>query len=95
MIIEFEKKFLSELYHIGLHIDKTYTYHRIAIERYIMRVDALMATDNLDQLKALKSWDFQMMDDEECYSVRLDYVYRLMFRVNKSVCTLMDITDQN
>lgn len=95
MIIEFEKEYLSELYSIGRYMNKACAYSAVTVDRYKVRVDALMAADNVEQLKGLKSWDLRAMNNEGDFSVRLDYGYSLEFRVNRSVCTLTDITENS
>ncbi|WP_455592769.1 hypothetical protein [Bacteroides sp.] len=95
MIIEFENEFLNELYIIGRYMNKACAYSTVTVDRYKIRVDALMAADNVEQLKGLKSWDLRATDGEGGYSARLDYGYSLKFRVNKSVCTLIDITENS
>lgn len=94
MIIEFEKKYLSELYSIGRYISKTYTYNPTVVARYKMRVDALAVARSVEQLKAFKSWDVRPIDEAGHFSVRLDYSYCLIFKINTLTCTLVDIIEQ-
>lgn len=94
MIIEFEKKYLKELYDIGQYISKTYTYNPIIVARYKMRIDALAAAKSVEQFKALKSWNVRLSDEEGNYSVRLDYGYCLIFKINDLTCTVVDIKEQ-
>lgn len=94
MIIEFEKEYLSELYDIGQYIQKAYTYNPTVVARYKMRVDALAAAWSLKQLEAFRSWDVRSVDEEGNFSIRLDYSYCLLFKINTLTCTLVDIIEQ-
>lgn len=94
MIIEFEKKYLSELYNIGQYISKTYTYNPAVVARYKARVDTLAAARSVEQLSTFKSWDVRSIDEEGTFSVRLDYSYCLIFKINTLTCTLVDIMEQ-
>lgn len=101
MIIEYEQKYLEELYDTGKCKNKKYRYSSAVIKKYQKRVDTLIAATRIEDLFVFNSLNFESLQGEEnYYSIRVDYHYRLIFRLRKekteavlTICTVVDITN--
>lgn len=99
MIIEYEKDYLAELYVRGRCKNKKYRFQPSVIKKYHMRIDTLMAATKIEDLFVFNSLNFEALDNDY-YSVRIDYHYRLEFKVRiegsdkvLTICTITDITN--
>lgn len=99
MVIEFEKEYLEELYIDGKCKNKKYRFQKSIISKYQKRIDTLMAATRIEDLFVFNSLNFEALDNGY-YSIRIDYHYRLEFRVRNegnekviTICTVTDITN--
>lgn len=99
MVIEYEKEYLKELYIDGKCKNKKYRFQKSIISKYQKRIDTLMAATRIEDLFVFNSLNFEALDNGY-YSIRIDYHYRLEFRVRNegnekviTICTVTDITN--
>ncbi|MBO7579842.1 MAG: type II toxin-antitoxin system RelE/ParE family toxin [Prevotella sp.] len=99
MVIEYEKEYLEELYIDGKCKNKKYRFQKSIISKYQKRIDTLMAATRIEDLFVFNSLNFEALDNGY-YSIRIDYHYRLEFRVRNegnekviTICTVTDITN--
>ena len=99
MVIEYEKEYLEELYIDGKCKNKKYRFQKSIISKYQKRIDILMAATRIEDLFVFNSLNFEALDNGY-YSIRIDYHYRLEFRVRNegnekiiTICTVTDITN--
>lgn len=99
MVIEYEKEYLEELYIDGKCKNKKYRFQKSIISKYQKRIDTLMAATRIEDLFVFNSLNFEALDNGY-YSIRIDYHYRLEFRVQNegnekviTICTVTDITN--
>ena len=91
MYIEYEKDYLEELYNDGKCKNKKYRFQKAVVTKYQKRIDTLMAATRIEDFEAL---------DNGFYSIRIDYHYRLEFKIREegtekviTICTVTDITN--
>ena len=99
MVIEYEKEYLKELYIDGKCKNKKYRFQKSIISKYQKRIDTLMAATRIEDLFVFNSLNFEALDNGY-YSIRIDYHYRLEFRVRNegnekviTICTVTNITN--
>lgn len=99
MEIEFEKDYLLELYEVGKCKNKKYRYQPAVIKKYRARIDILLAATRIEDLFVFNSLNFESLENGY-YSIRIDYHYRLEFKVRTegseriiNICTIVDITN--
>ncbi|KKB52306.1 hypothetical protein HMPREF1212_00454 [Parabacteroides sp. HGS0025] len=103
MIIEFEKEYLSELYHRGQTCDKKHRYQPQVIKGFIKCVIALADAEQLEDLFRYNSLNYEKLSGNKkgLSSLRINNQYRLEFREIEStkgetivtICSLIDITN--
>ena len=99
MEVEFLKDYLSDLYYTGKTIDKQHRYQPEVIRKYVRVVGILDAVNRMEDLFRFNSLNFESIGNDE-YSVRIDYHYRLVFKMEArpgetvlTICKLEDITN--
>lgn len=99
MIIEYEKDYLEELYNEGKCKNKKYRFQKSVIAKYQKRIDTLMAATRIEDLFVFNSLNFEALDNGY-YSIRIDYHYRLEFKIRQegseaiiTICIVTDITN--
>lgn len=99
MVIEYEKEYLEELYNDGRCKNKKYRFQKFVITKYQKRIDMLMAAICIEDLFVFHSLNFEALDNGY-YSIRIDYHYRLEFKIRQegtepivTICTVTDITN--
>lgn len=99
MIIEYEKEYLEELYQKGKCKSKKYRFQKPVVEKYQKRIDTLIAATRMEDLFVFHSLNFEALDNG-FYSIRIDYHYRLEFKLRQegtekilTICTITDITN--
>ena len=99
MIIEYEKDYLEELYEKGKCKNKKYRFQKQVVAKYQKRIDTLYAVTRIEDLFVFNSLNFEALDNGY-YSIRIDYHYRLEFKVRTegaekvlTICTITDITN--
>jgi proteic killer suppression protein len=99
MIIEYEKDYLEELYDKGKCKNKKYRFQQSVVTKYQKRIDTLMAATRIEDLFIFNSLNFEALDNGY-YSIRIDYHYRLEFKIRTegtepivAICTVTDITN--
>ena len=99
MVIEYEKKYLEELYNDGKCKNKKYRFQTPVVMKYQKRIDTLMAATRIEDLFVFNSLNFEALDNGY-YSIRIDYHYRLEFKIRTegtkpivTICTVTDITN--
>ena len=100
MEIKFDKEYLEELYEQGRTKNKKYRFQPQVIKKYQKRIDTLAGVTRSEELFTLNSLNFEALESTDDYSIRIDYHYRLEFRVSNSesepivtICLITDITN--
>ncbi len=98
-VIEFEHEFLQELYEKGKCKNKKYRFQPAVVQKYQKRIDTLMGATRIEDLFAFHSLNFESLENGY-YSIRVDYHYRLIFRIRQenqeavmTICMISDITN--
>lgn len=99
MDIEFLKDYLSDLYYTGKTNDKQHRYQPEVVRKYVRVVGILDAVNRMEDLFRFNSLNFEALDNDY-YSVRIDYHYRLVFQMEAkpgetvlTICKIEDITN--
>lgn len=99
MVIEYEKEYLEELYNDGKCTNKKYRFQKTVVTKYQKRIDTLLAATRIEDLFVFNSLNFEALDNGY-YSIRIDYHYRLEFKIREEgsepiiiICTVTDITN--
>lgn len=99
MTVEYEKDYLRELYVSGRCKDKNYRFQPQVVKKYQKRIDTLIAATCKEDLFVLNSLNFEALNNGY-YSIRIDYHFRLLFRLQENtttpiltICTITDITN--
>lgn len=101
MIIEYEQEYLEQLYNNGKCNNKKYRFNTSVIKKYQKRIDTLTSATCIEDLFVFNSLNFEAMQGKiNSFSIRIDYHYRLEFKVCKqgtenivTVCIITDITN--
>ena len=103
MNVEFEKKYLVELYETGKTSDKKHRFQQNVVNGYLKCVKALINATNIEDLFLYRSLNYEKLkgDKKGISSLRINDQYRLEFREipNQSnqtiieICSLIDITN--
>lgn len=82
MIIEYDQKYLEELYLDSKSSDKKHRYQPQVITKYQRRIDTLIAANRIEDLFVFNSLNFESIDSaNNLYSIRIDYHYRLILKI--------------
>jgi proteic killer suppression protein len=100
MVVEYEKDYLEELYNNGKSTNKKYRFQKSVVAKYQKRIDTLIAATRIEDLFVFNSLNFEALE-HGYYSIRIDYHYRLVFKVRQegnepaiiTICTVTDITN--
>lgn len=99
MIIEYEKDELRELYEKGKCKNKAFRFQPQVVQKYQKRIDTLMGATAIEDLFIFNSLHFEALSNGY-YSIRIDYHYRLQFKLRKegseevlTICIITDITN--
>ena len=99
MDIVFQKEYLSDLYYTGRTQDKQHCYQPEVVRKYVRVVGILEAVGRMEDLFRFNSLHYEAIDNDY-YSVRIDYHYRLIFQMEAkqgdtlfTICKLEDITN--
>jgi len=101
MTIEFDKKYLSELYYTGKCSDKKHRFQPSVVRNYVKRIITLADAPNIESLYVLNSLNYEVLSGKKAgiSSIRIDLKYRLEFTVEKNedtivtICNILDITN--
>jgi proteic killer suppression protein len=103
MKVEFEKKYLRELYEIGKTGDKKHRFQPPVVNGYLKCVKTLQKAVRMEDLFLIKSLNYEKLkgDKKGLSSVRINDQYRLEFReipnennhIEIEICSLIDITN--
>lgn len=102
MDVEFEKKYLADLYEKGKTNDKKHRFQPQIINGYLKCVKALLNAKQMEELYAYKSLNYEKLkgDKKGLSSLRINDQYRLEFReitgsntTIVKICSLVDITN--
>ena len=103
MNVEFEKKYLAELYEKGKTDDKKHRFQPPIINGYLKCVKALLNASRMEELYTYRSLNYEKLkgDKKGISSLRINDQYRLEFReiTNANhqtvieICSLVDITN--
>lgn len=82
MEIEFEKKYLAELYFKGRAKNKKHRYQPQVIKKYVQTIDKLRAARSVENLYPIKSLNYEKLIGlkADIESVRVDKKYRIEFK---------------
>lgn len=99
MDIVFQKDYLSDLYYTGKTRDKQHRFQPEVARKYVRVVGILEAVSRMEDLFRFNALNFEALDNDY-YSVRIDYHYRLIFQMEAktgetifTICKLEDITN--
>ena len=102
MFIEFDKKYLRELFEQGRTDDKKHRYQPEVITGYRRCVRYLKQADRIEDLFVINSLNYEVLHGDKAgiSSVRINSKYRLEFTVREAmneqiitVCRLLDISN--
>lgn len=100
MVIEYDKDYLRELYEDGKCKNKKHRFDASVIKKYQKRIDTLMGATRIEDLFVFNSSNFEALSGKDSFSIRIDYHYRLEFKVKQegnetvlTICTVLDITN--
>ena len=101
MTIQFDKKYLSELYYTGKCSDKKHWFQPNVVRNYVKRIVTLAEAPNVETLFVLNSLNYEVLSGNKAgiSSIRIDSKYRLEFKVEEStepvvtICNILDITN--
>ena len=102
MLIEFDKKYLRELFEHGRTSDKKHRFQPDVIKGYIKCVMFLKRASSVEQLYPIHSLNYEILqgDKKGISSVRINLQYRLEFTVRDvmgeqilTVCRLLEISN--
>ncbi|WP_291535248.1 type II toxin-antitoxin system RelE/ParE family toxin [Bacteroides sp.] len=100
MVIEYDKNYLRELYEDGKCKDKKHRFDASVVKKYQKRIDILIGATRIEDLFVFNSLDFEVLSGKDSFSIRIDYHYRLEFKIRKegsetvlTICTVLDITN--
>lgn len=92
MLIKFNNAYLEKLY-TGKPVKGKPIYSNDLIEKFKKKVLIIQQTENSVKLRAFKSLHFEALkgDKKGLYSIRIDKQYRLEFRLENDMVTLVEI----
>lgn len=102
MLIEFEEKYLLELYQTGKTSDKKHRFQPQIIRGYKRAVDILKIAKRIEDLYPYKELNFGILQGEKkgIYSVRANWQYRIEFTVREmgseqivTLCTILELNN--
>jgi proteic killer suppression protein len=103
MRVEFEKKYLQDLYETGKTTDKKHRFQPQVVNGYLKCVRALKKATRMEDLFMIKSLNYHKLegDKKDFSSLRVNDQYRLEFReicnpnniLEIEICSLVDITN--
>jgi proteic killer suppression protein len=99
MIVEFEKKYLRELYEEGKTSDKRYRFHPEVIKGYARTIYRLQAAKRFEDLFLYKSLHYEKLQGKngDIHSIRANLQYRIEFTTSvimgEDVITVCHITE--
>ena len=103
MKVEFEKKYLQELYDYGMTSDKKHRFQPQIIKGYLKCVRALKQAERIEELFVIKSLNYHKLEGDKrgLSAIRVNDQYRLEFReicnpnniLEIEICSLTDITN--
>lgn len=99
MEINFEKKYLRELYEKGKTTDKKHCFQPSIISRYQLRIKTLEQASGVHELYAINSLNYEVLkgDKEGISSIRVNDQYRIEFTVknvaSESIVTICNILE--
>jgi len=103
MKVEFEKKYLQELYETGKTTDKKHLFQPQVINGYLKCIRALQRATRMEDLFLVKSLNYHKLEGDKTglSSLRVNDQYRLEFReicnpnniLEIEICSLVDITN--
>jgi len=99
MKVEFEKKYLQELYYTGKTTEKKHRFQPQVVNGYLKCVRALVKAVCMEDLYLIKSLNYERL--KRLSSVRINIQYLLVFReiqnpnntLEIEICSLTDITN--
>ena len=103
MRVEFEKKYLQELYETGKTTDKKHRFQPQVVNGYLKCVKALQRAIRMEDLFLVKSFNYHKLEGDKkgLSALRVNDQYRLEFReicnpnnmLEIEICSLTDITN--
>ena len=103
MKIEFEKKYLRELYETGKTTDKKHRFQPQIVNGYVKCVKTLMNAESFEELFTYNALNYEKLkgDKKGLSSVRINNQYRLEFREiddtssieTITICSLVEISN--
>jgi len=101
--IEFERKYLEDLYANGKTKDKKHRFQPAIIKKYIRVIDTLKANSCIEDLYRFKSLNYEKLigDKEGLESVRVNDQYRIEFKSRTegeephaiTICSIVELSN--
>lgn len=101
MEIEFDKKYLRELYETGKTTDKKYCFQPQIVKKYQTRIAILESAERIEDLFTINSLHYEVLKGEKkgISSIRVNDQYRLEFSVSQvasetiiTICNILELS---
>jgi proteic killer suppression protein len=99
MEINFDKKYLQELYEVGKTTDRKYRFQPDIVKRYQARIRTLEKASKIEDLFTINSLHYHVLDGDKqgISAIRVNDQYRIEFKtkqiVSETVVTICDILE--
>lgn len=102
MIVEFEKRYLRDLYHKGKSSDKNHRFQPDVVKRYKKGIDYLKLASKKEDLFRINSLNFESLKGDKIglFSIRVNDQYRIEFRISESseeqiltICSIVELSN--
>jgi proteic killer suppression protein len=99
MEINFDKKYLQELYEVGKTMDRKYKFPPDIVKRYQTRIRTLEKAFKIEDLFTINSLHYHVLggDKQGISAIRVNDQYRIEFKtkqiVSETVVTICDILE--
>jgi len=102
MEINFEKKYLRELYETGRTIDKKYRFQPQVVKKYQLRIETLESTEKIEDLFRINSLRYEVLigDKKGISSIRVNDQYRIEFTLSQvvsetaiTICNILELSN--
>lgn len=102
MEIEFDKKYLRELYETGKTSEKKYRFQPQIVKKYQTRIAILENADRIEDLFPINSLKYEVLkgDKNGISSIRVNNQYRIEFSVSQvasetiiTICNILELSN--
>jgi proteic killer suppression protein len=102
MEIEFEKRYLRELFETGKNSEKKYRFQPQVVKKYQARIEILESAEKIEDLFIINSLHYEVLkgDKEGISSIRVNDQYRIEFTTSQVVsetviiiCNILELSN--